>query len=173
MNNKQIKISFITPSWKHFENPFVHQPFWELYYATLLQESEKHNYKIKVIDFRGEDEFSLDKIINRITFNDIFCYWIFKSMDSLELYYIMKKLKNKYPQSIHVAGGTHVEMVKEEASKIFDSIILGPGDNSFNNIVLDYKNKSMKKIYSEKWHDVDYYNKPNKLNPYYYSNQGL
>ena len=32
-----LNISFIIPSW-HYDDPFKLQPYWELYYATILRE---------------------------------------------------------------------------------------------------------------------------------------
>ena len=36
-----------------------------------------------------------------------------------------------------MAGGTHVDMLPDETSKIFDSIIVGPGEESFINAIKD------------------------------------
>ena len=65
----------------------------------------------------------------------------------MEIYLITKLLKKKYPKSIHAAGGTHVDMCQEECVKHFDSIIVGPGEESFINVIKDYNNNKLLKKY--------------------------
>ena len=88
-----------------------------------------------------------EAIQEQINEEDFYFYWIMKSGDAIEIYSIVDYLKKKYPNSKHVAGGTHVDMLPEETSKIFDSIVVGPGEESFVNAIND--NCSNKKYFQD------------------------
>ena len=128
-----MNINFIIPSWHYFDDPFKLQPYWELYYATILRKKLNNDANIVFTDLRGKSKTNVDfsETLNNIQESDYYLYWIMKSGDANEVYSIVKYLKDKYPNSKHIAGGTHVDMVKEECQKVFDSIIIGPGENSF------------------------------------------
>ena len=49
-----INASFIIPSWHYFDDPFKLQPYWELYYATILKEQLANKANIDLIDLRGK-----------------------------------------------------------------------------------------------------------------------
>tara|TARA_A100001011_G_scaffold395410_1_gene490334 strand:+ start:757 stop:2058 length:1302 start_codon:yes stop_codon:yes gene_type:complete len=141
-----MKISFIVPSWHYYSDPFKHQPFWEIYYATNLK---KQGYDVSVHDMRSIESLNFTDHANKIPESDFYFYWIFKSGDAAEIYSIAKYLKEKFPKSTHAAGGTHVDMCQDESKEFFDSIVVGAGENSFQNIIEDKKNRKLKKIYSQ------------------------
>ena len=136
-----MQINFIIPSWHYFDDPFKLQPYWELYYATILREKLDSKSNISFTDLRGKSKSNenFENIINQIEENDFYLYWIMKSGDANEVYSIVKKLRQKYPKSKHIAGGTHIEMVKDECQQIFDSIIIGPGEENFHKAILEGK----------------------------------
>jgi radical SAM superfamily enzyme YgiQ (UPF0313 family) len=136
-----MQINFIIPSWHYFDDPFKLQPYWELYYATILREKLDSKSNISFTDLRGKSKNNenFDNIINQIEENDFYLYWIMKSGDANEVYSIVKKLRQKYPKSKHIAGGTHIDMVKDECQQIFDSIIIGPGEENFHKAILEGK----------------------------------
>ena len=41
IKSNNMKISFIIPSWHYFSDPFKLQPYWELYYTTILRSQLK------------------------------------------------------------------------------------------------------------------------------------
>ena len=50
-----MRVSFVTPRWNMYADSLFHQPYWELYYATILK---THMYvenieSVNVIDLRG------------------------------------------------------------------------------------------------------------------------
>ena len=51
-----MKISFIIPSWHYFNDPFKLQPYWELYYATILKSQLGDKVEIDIIDLRGKSK---------------------------------------------------------------------------------------------------------------------
>ena len=50
-----MKIAFIVPSWHYFHDPFKLQPYWEMYYATILSELIP-SAKITFFDLRGKSK---------------------------------------------------------------------------------------------------------------------
>ena len=127
-----MKISFIIPTWHYLNDPFKLQPYWELYYGTIIKNNIS-NSNLKIYDLRGKSRNNNFEsfIRNR---RRRFLYWIMKSGDAIEIYSIVDYLKKKFPKSKHIAGGTHVDMLPEETSKIFDSIVIGP-EESFEKLL--------------------------------------
>ena len=148
---------FVIPSWHYWKDPLKHTPYWELYYATYIK---KAGFDTDVVDIRSMKEnhkdLDLKKIVNKIPERNFYFYWIFKTGDALEIYLITKLLKKKYPKSIHAAGGTHVDMCQEECVKHFDSIIVGPGEESFINVIKDYNNNKLLKKYSVNYKSLNF-----------------
>ena len=110
-----MKISFIIPSWHYFSDPFKLQPYWELYYTTILKSQLQNKAEISLIDLRGKSKQkdSFEKVVNNIQERDFYLYWIMKTGDANEIYSIVKLLKKKFPKSKHVAGGTHIDMLTD------------------------------------------------------------
>ena len=146
-----MKISFIIPSWHYFSDPFKLQPYWELYYTTILKNQLGEKAEINLIDLRGsskdnvKDGFNL--VVDKIEERDFYLYWIMKTGDANEVYSIVQSLKKKFPKSKHIAGGTHIDMLPDECAKKFDTIIIGPAEKNFK-ISLDSNNKVLKEDYT-------------------------
>ena len=152
--NKNIKVTFIVPSWHYYADPFKHQPYWELYYATHVRNA---GFDVDIFDMRSEDSTIdiLDRV-KKIEESDFYFFWIFKTGDAKEIYSISNYLKKKYPSSITAAGGTHVDMCQDECKNYFDSILFGPGENSFINIINDKKNNNLKTNYINDYKNIPF-----------------
>lgn len=142
-----MKITFIIPSWHYFFNPFKLQPYWEMYYATIL-ESQFPGAEITIYDLRNTNKKNFDEELQKIPEADFYLYWIMKSGDAIELYSVSKSLKVKFPKSKHIAGGTHIDMLPNESELVFDKIVIGPGEKSFMNAIKD-KNLDNKRYLSD------------------------
>ena len=142
-----MKITFIIPSWHYFFNPFKLQPYWEMYYATIL-ESQFPGAEIKIYDLRNTTKKNFDEEVQKIPKADFYLFWIMKSGDAIELYSVSKSLKVKFPKSKHIAGGTHIDMLPNESELVFDKIVIGPGEKSFMNAIND-KNLDNKRYMSD------------------------
>ena len=129
-----MKITFIIPSWHYFFNPFKLQPYWEMYYATILK-SQFPNAEINIHDLRNTNKKNFEEEVQKIPEADFYLYWIMKSGDAIELYSVSKSLKVMFPKSKHIAGGTHIDMLPDESELVFDKIIIGPGEESFMNAI--------------------------------------
>ena len=153
-----MKITFIVPSWHYFFNPFKLQPYWEMYYATILNE-QFPNAKLDICDLRNVNKKDFNEEVEKIPESDFYLFWIMKSGDAIEVYSISKFLKNKFPRSIHIAGGTHVDMLPDECELLFDKIIIGPGEECFKKAIND-KEKNNKRYVA------DYKDHPFKDTPF-------
>tara|TARA_B100000963_G_C22559718_1_gene640753 strand:- start:70 stop:1371 length:1302 start_codon:yes stop_codon:yes gene_type:complete len=138
-----MNISFVIPSWHYFNDPFKLQPYWELYYTTILKKQLINQANIDLIDLRGLSKANnnFQSIVDKIEKRDFYLYWVMKTGDANEVYSIVKTLKKKFPNSRHVAGGTHIDMLQDECEKIFDTIIVGPGENNFHKAILGNHSK--------------------------------
>lgn len=151
--DEKKKITFIIPSWHYYSDPFKHQPYWELYYATQVRNS---GYSVNVFDMRSLDNNDFLKRAEKINESKYFFFWIFKTGDAKETYSISQFLKKKYENCITAAGGTHVDMCQDEASLYFDSIVVGPGEKSFVNIIRDHENTILKKVYASDYKEIPF-----------------
>ena len=146
-------VSFIVPSWHYYTDPLKHQPYWELYYATQLKLKD---INVDIIDLRSTKKNNLIEAVDEIPERDFYFYWIFKTGDAKELYSVSELLRKKYPNSIHAAGGTHVDMCQTECKEYFNSIIVGPAEESFLKIINDADQKLLLDVYSEDYKSIPF-----------------
>jgi radical SAM superfamily enzyme YgiQ (UPF0313 family) len=148
-----LKVTFIVPSWHYYLDPFKHQPYWEMYYATYVR---LNGYNVSIFDMRSLEKDDFINRLEKIEKSDFYFFWIFKTGDAKEIYSIADYLKKKFKDCVTAAGGTHVDMCQTECQKYFDSIIVGPGENSFSNIISDRKINVIKKIYEEDYKNIPF-----------------
>ena len=113
-----------------------------------------------MVDLRGIHRDKLDSAIDKIGKYDVFIHWLFKTNAAMDHFKIAEKLKNRFPKSVHVAGGVHVEVQPEECARKFDVIVIGPGEESFVKVIKDIKSGNLKKIYRQKWSEVSFCDTP-------------
>jgi len=147
------KSCFIVPSWHYWIDPLKHQPYWEVYYSTHLKEQ---GYDIDLYDMRDNSAEDLVHAVENTPERDFYFYWIFKTGDAAEIYSIASLLKKKYPNSIHAAGGTHVDMCPDECESFFDSIVVGPGETAFGKIIEDTRLKNLKRRYTSDYKETQF-----------------
>jgi anaerobic magnesium-protoporphyrin IX monomethyl ester cyclase len=147
------------PSWHYYTDPLKHQPYWEIYYATCV---ERAGHSVDIVDLRDIDAntTSLYQAVSKIPERSFFFYWIFKTGDAAEIYSIAFLLKKQYPQSIHAAGGTHVDMCPAESQQYFDALIIGPGETSFHTIIEDHRLNQLKPQYKQGYKTSPFDNGP-------------
>lgn len=147
-----ISVGLVISSWFYWNKPFVHQPLTQLYLATLIDEHFKGaKVQAQVIDLRGlKKEF----MSYHIPECDLFLYSV-TSPDYFEVKFLVEELKHKYPKAKHVAGGAHVNIFPEESSAVFDTIVVGKGERSVIELINDFQNGHLKRIYNLK-RDVNF-----------------
>lgn len=137
-----LNIAVVVPSWHYFNDPTKLQPVWELYYATLLRERDS-DVNVDIIDLRDWPKDEQVELPER----DVYFYWINKSADAPEIYRVVKDTKQKYPDSIHIASGNHVDHLTEECAGIFDASVVGSGEELLLQALTDYRAHRLQSVY--------------------------
>ena len=148
-----LRIGIIIASWHYFSNPFKLQPLHELYYATIV-DSYFDDVKVDVIDLRvfRRNELSLHQYLQLVEEYDLFFYWIMKTADYLECINVVNYLRQLYPHSKHVSGGTHITNFPTENLGYFDAVFVGPGEEGLLNVVGQMReNKDISRMYKSSW----------------------
>ena len=157
-----MNICFVISSWHYFADPFKLQPMAELYLATVLRDSlNSETYNVSVFDMRESRKGYGFPIINydffeNIPESNIYIFWINKTADSVETYETSGFLRKKFRKSVTFAGGVHVESLPDECAKIFDAVIIGPGEETLKSAVKDFEKGALEKKYISGWNRVEY-----------------
>ncbi|MCK4364489.1 MAG: B12-binding domain-containing radical SAM protein [Thermoplasmatales archaeon] len=154
-----LKIGFIIPSGKHNYEPFRNQPLTELYLLTIVEERLGDKVQLSMIDLRGIEE---RHSIYRIPENDVFLYSA-ATLSIDEISRIVQKLRSVYPNAKHIAGGAHINIFPEESATIFDTIVLGEGEELIVKAINDVMVSKLKPRYIQnKPVDIDIYPYPSR-----------
>ena len=139
-----LKIGFVCPSSEYLYDPFKGDPHTQLYMLTEI-ESRIKDVNPVLIDLRGiKKEFAH----RHIPECDLYLHSVY-TLDYNEQKDRVKEIRRHYPNAKHVAGGPHVIEFPEESSKIFDSLIIGEGEESIIDAIQDFKDLNLKKIYQQ------------------------
>ncbi len=141
-----IKIDFIFPSSDYLHNPFRGDPHTHFQILTVLEGYFKDKVELRLTDLRGVKREFFKYHIPKA---DLFLHSVY-TLDFQEQKFIVEELRKIYPKALHIAGGPHIHFYKEDSLKLFDSIILGDGEESIIESVNDYMNNNLKKIYEQK-----------------------
>lgn len=154
-----LQVGFIMSSSGQNYKPFRNQPIVGLYLLSILDNNFGDRVNLSMIDLRGVDQ---DSLLFHIPEKDVFLYSV-ATPDFPEVVTIVRSLRSLYPKAKHIAGGPHINVFPEECSKIFDSIVLGEGEESIVKIVNDIFVSQLKPIYRQE--------KPINLDAYPYANR--
>jgi radical SAM superfamily enzyme YgiQ (UPF0313 family) len=160
-----FSIGIVISSWHYYANPFQPQPLNELYFATLIDKIFKCcDIAVEVIDLRETRIDGSQRDINNIPVfvdnHDLFFYWVVKTADFDEVVSVVRQLRDAYPNSKHVSGGTHIQNYFDQSAKIFDAVIKGPGEECLICIINDIKAGQLRKKYIGDWKSVHYADYP-------------
>ena len=142
---EKLRVGFIVTSGKYNYKPFRNQPLNVLYLLTILEEKFGDRVKLSLIDLRGVEEESVSFHIQE---NDVFMYTI-TTLDYKETAYIVKSLRSLYPDAKHIAGGPHVTIFPMESSEVFDTVVIGEGEESIIKIIDDICALDLKPYYRQ------------------------
>lgn len=140
-----LQIGFIMPSSGQNYKPFRNQPLVLLYLLAILENKFGDRVNLSLIDLRGVDE---DSLLFHIPENDVFLYSA-ATPDFAEIATIVQGLRSIYPKAKHIAGGPHINIFPEECSQVFDSIVLGEGEESIVKVINDIFALALKPIYRQ------------------------
>lgn len=139
-----LKIGFIFPSSDYLHDPFRGDPHTHFQILTVLESHFGNKVELLLIDLRGiKKEFA----IYHIPECDIYLHSVY-TLDYNEQVSIVKNIRECYPKAKHIAGGPHATVFQDECLKLFDSLILGDGEESIIKAINDIMdNDGLKKIY--------------------------
>lgn len=138
-----LKIGFIFPSSDYLHDPFRGDPHTHFQILTVLEAHFGNQVEIELIDLRGiKKEFA----IYHIPECDVYLHSVY-TLDYDEQVSIVKNLRERYPKAKHIAGGPHATVFQKECSKIFDSLIIGDGEELIIKVVNDFTGNKLKGIY--------------------------
>lgn len=150
-----MRVGVVVSSWHYFADPFKLQPLYELFHATIASAHGLGDEAVTVYDLRewrrSEDvgfEAHLDQYVGE---NDLYFYWVMKTADYPEVEETVRFLRRKYPRSVHVAGGTHIDVCIDECAPVFDAVLSGPGDRSLCECIDDHRAGRLKRRYTDDW----------------------
>lgn len=139
-----LSIGVVVPSWHYWANPLKLQPLWEFYYATWLAEKFAAEAEVSIVDLREPEAKRADYVIPE---RDVYVYWINKSADAFEVYDLVKRAKKLYPRAIHMAGGTHVDHLTDQAAANIDVVFTGTAEEPMAQAIRDFMKGKTEKIY--------------------------
>ena len=152
-----MRVGLIVPPWRYWADPKRLQPLYELGFATLINARlPLDEVQVDLIDLRGVPP---EQWCSSVPERDLYVYWIMKSGDHGDVQRIVEQLREAYPASKHVGGGTHVTVTpetQEDCAAIFDAIIIGPGEESVLNIIRDVRSGSLQRVYQTDYRKVQY-----------------
>jgi radical SAM superfamily enzyme YgiQ (UPF0313 family) len=141
-----IKVGFILPSSDYLYDPFRGDPHTHFQILTVLDSKLEGKVNNSLIDLRGVNK-KFAKY--RIPECDLFLHSTY-TLDWIEQKEIVKELRIRYPQSKHIAGGPHTSSFQEDSLQVFDSIVLGDGEDSIIQAIHDFSNLNLKRVYEQK-----------------------
>jgi len=140
-----MKIGFIFPSSNYLYDPFRGDPHTHFQMLTVMEDRLGDSADLSLIDLRGiEGKF----VHYRIPECDLYLHSVY-TRDYNEQKEIVQTLKKRYPQAKHIAGGPHVIEYQKESLTVFDSIVLGDGEELIFDALKDLENSNLKKVYEQ------------------------
>ncbi len=140
-----MKVNFITCSGEENYEPFRNQPLGTFHLMTLLEDKFKDRIDLSLTDLRG---IQLKDAIYHIPESEVYMYSV-ASREYPETVGIVKKIRETYQNTKHIAGGSHINAFPKESQEIFDTIALGEGEESIKRIVNDLFDSRLKKVYNQ------------------------
>lgn len=141
-----LNIGFIFPSSEYLFNPFKGDPHTHFQILTVLESHFGKKVNLSLIDLRGiKREFAL----YRINECDVYLHSVY-TLDFNEQIALVQGLRKRFPRAKHIAGGPHVAVFQRECLKVFDSLIIGDGEEAIIEAITDLTKLKSKKIYKQK-----------------------
>lgn len=141
-----LSIGFIFPSCEYLYDPFKGDPHTHFQILTVLESHFGNRVNLSLIDLRGiKKEFA----IRHIPECDVYLHSVY-TLDYNEQISIVRGLRGYYPKALHIGGGPHATLFRDECLRTFDSLILGDGEESIVQAVKDITSGGLKKTYRQK-----------------------
>ncbi|MBR9706733.1 radical SAM protein [Candidatus Pacearchaeota archaeon] len=139
------KIGFIFPSSDYLHDPFRGDPHTHFQILTVLDDRLGNKVDTSLIDLRGIKRKFAHYVIPE---QDVFLHSTY-TLDWEEQKEIVEGIRDRYPNAKHIAGGPHTSCFQKESKQVFDSIILGDGEESIVQAINDNEKNELQQIYEQ------------------------
>lgn len=140
-----LEVGFILPSSDYLFNPFRGDPFTHFQLLTIIENSFGERVRVRLIDLRGiKREFA----IFHIPECDVYLHSVY-TLDYEEQVFLVRMLKRLYPKACHLAGGPHVMAFPQKSLEIFDTLILGEGEELITQALNDILDSRPQQVYKQ------------------------
>lgn len=140
-----MRIGFLLPSSEYLHDPFRGDPHTHFQILTVLESRFAAAVELLLVDLRGiKRQFALPHIPEC----DAYLHSVY-TLDWNEQTAVVKSLRERYPKAKHIAGGPHAMVFPEESGKVFDSLILGDGEESIVSAVQDLMDGRLQAVYRQ------------------------
>jgi anaerobic magnesium-protoporphyrin IX monomethyl ester cyclase len=140
-----MDIGFIFPSCDYLYDPFRGDPHTHFQVLTVLEDNFGGSVNVSLIDLRGiEKKFALQ----HISAQDVYLHSVY-TLDYHEQVALVEAIRERYPKALHIAGGPHANLYREECLDIFDTIILGDGEEVIQQVIKDIRASKLEKLYRQ------------------------
>ncbi len=140
-----IRIGFLFPSSDYLHDPFRGDPHTHFQILTAIDHVMGDKVDLKLIDLRG---IGREWAPYHIPECDIYLQSVY-TLDVEEQIEIVHRIRENYPQAVHIAGGPHVIEFPEESLQVFDSVILGDGEELIIQAIRDIEKQCLKQVYQQ------------------------
>jgi anaerobic magnesium-protoporphyrin IX monomethyl ester cyclase len=140
-----LRIGFIFPSSDYLHDPFRGDPHTHLQILTVLDDRLGDRVDLHLIDLRG---IKREWALYHVPECDVYLQSVY-TLDWDEQVSIAQALRGQYPKALHIAGGPHVTEFPEESLKVFDSLIVGEGEELIVQAIRDVENRSLQPVYRQ------------------------
>lgn len=154
-----MRVGFINSSGRQNDKPFRIDPLGSLYLLTILERKFGDKLQLSFTDLRGVEP---DSAIYHVPELDVYLHYV-TTPEIAEIQRNVAAIRKAYPKGLHLAGGPHINIFKEEALAIFDAIGMGEGEEMVQQMVQDILDGKLKKVYNEtRQFDLDLYPYPQR-----------
>jgi len=140
-----MRIGFLFPSSDYLHNPFRGDPHTHFQILTAIEHVLGDQVDLKLIDLRG---IGREWAQYHIPECDIYLQSVY-TLDVEEQTKIVQGIRENYPRAIHIAGGPHVIEFPTESLQVFDSVILGDGEELIIQAIRDIEQQCLKQVYQQ------------------------
>lgn len=127
------KLLLINPGGQNYRHNQFYEPVELGIVASLVT---KPNWEVELVDFRFEENYLPEADLVALSSRII---------DINKTYEIIKYYKEKGTTTI--IGGTHATLCPDEAKKFADVVVLGEAESILEQILSDFENNNLKKVY--------------------------
>jgi anaerobic magnesium-protoporphyrin IX monomethyl ester cyclase len=138
-SSEHLKVALIVPKTNLYLS--IHGAPMNLAYIASYLRKTVSNVEIKIID--GSIIDSVEQEI--ITFQPKIIGVTATTPQAPSAYRLGDTIRSKWPEILTVFGGIHASVLPEEAAEHFDIVVVGEGEKTFSQIVVDFEKNQTKK----------------------------